>query len=107
MRIGYACVNTQLPSSARTVRLANATPERLLELAEANLDALETILRWNDEHGIQVFRVTSNLIPLASHPVNTVAWWDELAYPEPGEGRVHLVMEGVEDDRGAHVSRRC
>ena len=22
MRIGYACVNTQLPSSARTVRLA-------------------------------------------------------------------------------------
>ena len=78
MRIGYACVNTQLPSSARTVRLANATPGRLLELAEANLDALEAILRWNDEHGIQVFRVTSNLIPLASHPVNTVAWWDEL-----------------------------
>jgi len=78
MRIGYACVNTQLPSSARTVRLANATPERLLELAEANLDALETILRWNDEHGIQVFRLTSNLIPLASHPVNRVAWWDEL-----------------------------
>ncbi len=78
MRIGYACVNTQLPSSARTVRLANATPERLLELADANLDALEAILRWNDAHGIQVFRVTSNLIPLASHPVNTVAWWDEL-----------------------------
>jgi UV DNA damage endonuclease len=78
MRLGYACVNTQLPSSARTVRLANATPQRLLELAAANLDALETILRWNDEHGIQVFRLTSNLIPLASHPVNTVAWWDEL-----------------------------
>src|SRR5689334_8319460 len=78
MRIGYACVNTQLPSSARTVRLANATPERLLELAEANLDALEAILRWNDEHGIRVFRLTSNLIPLASHPVNTLAWWDEL-----------------------------
>src|ERR1044072_5783441 len=89
MRIGYACVNTQLPSSARTGALANATPQRLLELAGANLDALEAILRWNDAHGIQVFRVTSNLIPLASHPVNTVAWWDEL------EGRfaelAHLV----------------
>ena len=87
MRIGYACVNTQLPSSARTVRLANATPERLLELAEANLEALEAILRWNDEHGIQVFRLTSNLIPLASHPVNTVAWWDELEgrFAELGE----------------------
>ncbi len=78
LRLGYACVNTQLPSPARTVRLANATPERLLELAAANLDALEAILRWNDEHGIQVFRLTSNLIPLASHPVNTLAWWDEL-----------------------------
>jgi UV DNA damage endonuclease len=89
MRIGYACVNTELPSSARTVRLANATPERLLELAEANLDALETILRWNDERGIQVFRLTSNLIPLASHPVNTVAWWEEL------EGRFGELAELV------------
>jgi UV DNA damage endonuclease len=78
LRLGYACVNTRLPSSARTVRLANATPERLLELAAVNLDALEAILRWNEEHGIRVFRVTSNLIPLASHAVNTLAWWDEL-----------------------------
>ena len=78
LRLGYACVNTQLPSSARTVRLANATPERVRELAAANLDALEAILRWNEEHGIEVFRLTSNLIPLASHPVNTLAWWEEL-----------------------------
>jgi UV DNA damage endonuclease len=78
MRLGYACVNTLLPSPARTVRLANATPERLLELAAANLDALELILRWNAEHRIQVFRLTSNLIPLASHPANTLAWWDQL-----------------------------
>ena len=27
LRIGYACVNTLLPSSARTLRLATATPE--------------------------------------------------------------------------------
>jgi hypothetical protein len=44
VRLGYACVSTQLPSSARTVRLANATPERLRELIAAHLDALETIL---------------------------------------------------------------
>jgi UV DNA damage endonuclease len=84
VRLGYACVNTQLPSSARTVRLANATPERLCELIAANLDALEAILRWNAEHGIEVFRLTSNLIPLASHPANTLAWWDEFA-PRFGE----------------------
>jgi UV DNA damage endonuclease len=59
------------------VRLANATPERLRELIAANLDALETILLWNEAHGIEVFRLTSNLIPFASHPVNAVAWWEE------------------------------
>jgi UV DNA damage endonuclease len=72
-------VNTQLPSSARTLRLANATPERLRELIAANLDALETILRWNGARGIQVFRLTSNLIPFGSHPVNALAWWNEFA----------------------------
>ena len=77
MRLGYACVNTELPSSGRTVRLANATPERLREVIAGNLDALEAILRWNAEHGIQVFRLTSDLIPFGSHPVNTLAWWDE------------------------------
>lgn len=77
LRLGYACVNTLLPSSARTLRLANVTPERLRQLIAANLDALERILLWNEAHRIQVFRLTSNLIPFASHPVNTLAWWDE------------------------------
>ena len=79
MRLGYACVNTQLPSSARTLRLANATPERLRGLIAENLDALAAILRWNAEHGIEVFRLTSNLIPFASHPVNRLAWWHEFS----------------------------
>ena len=79
MRVGYACVNTQLPSAARTMRLANATPERLREVTALNLDALETILRWNVEHDIEVFRLSSNTIPFGSHPVNTVRWWDEFA----------------------------
>ena len=79
LRVGYACVNTLLPSSARTLGLANATPERLRELIAANLDALEAILRWNAENDVQVFRLTSNLIPFASHSVNVLAWWDEFA----------------------------
>jgi len=61
------------------VRLANATPDRLRQLIAANLGALEAILAWNAEHGIEVFRVTSNLIPFGSHPVNRIAWWDEFA----------------------------
>lgn len=76
LRLGYACINTQLPSPARTARLSNLTTERILELVDANLGALEAILCWNRDHEIQVFRLTSNLIPFASHPANTLPWWD-------------------------------
>jgi UV DNA damage endonuclease len=92
MRVGYACVNTQLPSAARTMRLANATPERLREVTAANLDALETILRWNIDHDIRIFRISSNTIPFGSHPVNTVRWWEETAEQLAQLGRL---MDGM------------
>ena len=92
LRVGYACVNTQLPSSARTLRLANVTPERLRELIASNLDALETILRWNEAHGIAVFRLTSNLIPFGSHAANELAWWDEFA---PRFAELGRLMQGM------------
>lgn len=74
LRVGYACVNTLLPSAARTLRLANVTAHRLRELIGANLDALEAVLRWNLEHDIRVFRLTSNLIPFGSHAANELDW---------------------------------
>jgi UV DNA damage endonuclease len=79
LRIGYACVHTGLPSASRTMRLANATPDRIREVTAINLDALERILRWNLDHGIEIFRVSSNTIPFGSHPANTVRWWEEFA----------------------------
>jgi UV DNA damage endonuclease len=74
LRLGYACLNTQFPTPARTVRLANATPGRLREVLRGNLDTLEGILRWNQQHDIQVFRLSSNTVPLASHPAVTFPW---------------------------------
>ena len=74
LRPGYACVNTLLPSAARTLRLGSVTAARLRELIGANLDALEAILRWNLEHDIRVFRLTSNLIPFGSHVANELDW---------------------------------
>lgn len=94
LRLGYASLNTQLPSPARTVRLANATPERLRELLAANLDALEAVLRWNVEHDIRVFRISSNIVPLASHPANRLRWWDELAWRFAALGRL-MTDEGM------------
>ena len=78
LRLGYACLNTLFESPARTTRLAKATPERLRELLAANLDMLEAILRWNDANDIQVFRVSSNTVPLASHPRASYPWREAL-----------------------------
>jgi UV DNA damage endonuclease len=92
LRVGYACVHTGLPSASRTMRLANATPELIREVTGINLEALEAILRWNLDHGIEVFRISSNTIPFGSHPANTVRWWEEFA-PELAElGRL---MQGM------------
>jgi UV DNA damage endonuclease len=74
IRIGYACINTKLPSPNRTCRLKNATPERVFELASANVQALQPILQWNVAHRIELFRITSDVIPFGSHSVNKVPW---------------------------------
>ena len=88
LRVGYACVNTQLPSASRTLRLVNVTPTRLRALIEANLHALEAILRWNEQNRIRVFRLTSNLIPFGSHAANDLEWWEEFAPRLQHLGRV-------------------
>jgi UV DNA damage endonuclease len=74
IRIGYACINTRLPAPNRTCRLRNATSEKILELASANLAALRPILEWNAARGIELFRITSDVIPFGSHKVNKVPW---------------------------------
>lgn len=74
IRIGYVGVNTALPTASKTFRLANYTEERMLETASANIQALRDILAWNLWEGITLFRITSDLIPFASHPVNSGRW---------------------------------
>jgi UV DNA damage endonuclease len=39
-----------------------------------NLLGLETILRWNAEHGVNLFRIGQSLIPFASHPAFPYDW---------------------------------
>lgn len=79
-RLGY--ITTALGSGATTDRsclLRNATPERLRSLIRANLAGLAATLDYNRAIGVRFYRISSQLIPFASHPINTLEWWREEA----------------------------
>jgi UV DNA damage endonuclease len=88
-RLGYVanCLTLDVGAS-HTCRLAKATPRRLSELIELNLAELEQILLFNEQHGIELFRIGSSLIPFASHPVNTLSWWRTYASAFDRLGRI-------------------
>ncbi len=74
-RIGYACLAVGVPDTGiRGVTLKNAGAERLAELIAHNLRSLEQILKYNAGQGIRLFRISSDLIPFGSSPVNRLPW---------------------------------
>ena len=80
MKIGYPCINTEIDClSSRTFRLKSYSEKRLVETVESNLSCLAKILSFNVEHTLLFFRITSDLIPLASHPICTFNWQKHFA----------------------------
>lgn len=87
MKIGYPCINLTLNCrSSRTFRLKNYSEERLKNTIENNLNCLAKILEFNHKNKILFFRITSDLIPFASHPIMKFDWQEyfKLKFKEIG-----------------------
>ncbi len=73
--IGYACKLIGPPRVAvRGLTLARATPDNLREVVEHNLAALSAMIEYNAAHDIHLFRISSDLVPLATHPDGKFNW---------------------------------
>lgn len=72
MRIGYAC--TPLGVSYKTTRkflLKNLNYDNFYKTTKNNLDDFKKILTYNFENNIDLFRISSDIIPFGSHKDNT------------------------------------
>ncbi|QQP69854.1 UV DNA damage repair endonuclease UvsE [Carnobacterium sp. CS13] len=78
MKIGYACLTLGVyNTNFRTCTLKTATKENLLNITEHNLETLDRIIDYNIKMGITLFRISSDIIPFGSSPVNNLPW-DEI-----------------------------
>ncbi|MCX7921126.1 MAG: UV DNA damage repair endonuclease UvsE [Clostridia bacterium] len=83
-RLGYVAMTLNLekcsPSGTVTVTVFNKLPSeearmyRLRKITRSNLENTLRILRYNQALNIKVYRFTSKLIPLATHP--SIEHWD-------------------------------
>lgn len=75
MKIGYPCINLSIDCKGdRTFRLKSYSEQRLVETVDNNLNCLMEMLRFNVAYNIGFFRITSDLVPFASHPVCQFDW---------------------------------
>jgi UV DNA damage endonuclease len=87
MNLGYACINTALSANKiftnRTMRRktfdANGE-DYVSDLALSNVKDLKTIIQWNNEMGIKLFRLSSQIFPWSDeYDVKGLKDYDEIA----------------------------
>ena len=95
IRYGFACKTIGVPGANLTaITLGKATPENMRDVCCHNLRALEAMLRYCAEAHIPLMRISSDIIPLASHPQISFDWQNEL-HTELAAVRATLAHTGI------------
>jgi len=77
VNIGYACLTIGVrDTDQKSCLMKNAEEEKLSELISHNLNSLENIIDYNINNSIKLFRISSDIIPFGSSPVNELSWWN-------------------------------
>jgi UV DNA damage endonuclease len=81
MKIGYPCINNSISrKTTSTFRLASYSESRMIQTIKDNLIHLNQILKYNVKNDLLFFRISSDLIPFASHPICKLAWHNFFQY---------------------------
>jgi UV DNA damage endonuclease len=76
MKIGYPCINNSIPRNApSTFRLASFSESKLIQILKGNLIHLNQILKYNVKNNLLFFRISSDLVPFASHSICKFSWY--------------------------------
>ena len=77
MKIGYPCINYSIgKKTISTFRLSSYSEERIIQCINYNLATLIKILKFNIDNNLMFFRIGSQTIPFASHPICKFDWKD-------------------------------
>lgn len=88
MSIGYACLAVGVQNTdLKSCMIRNASNETLAKLIAHNLNSLENIIDYNIKSNINLFRISSDLIPFGSSPANKIPWYDIFAEQFQNIGR--------------------
>jgi len=75
MKIGYPCINQSLgKKTISTFRISSYSEEKSIKAVSYNLKVLKEILSYNIQHDLLFFRIISDIIPFASHPICKFDW---------------------------------
>lgn len=75
MKIGYACTPLKIPrKTTKSFIIKNYSEDLLITCISSNLKSLIDILNYNISNEIFLFRISSDIIPFASHEINTFDW---------------------------------